>query len=301
MNTPSQPSESHSGEGIPTRDELSACLRQLEYLCQHPELCLTSQSLYAEIARKAGLLKKRLKEQHKKASRERDGELLERSLIREQRREKSVGKFLAIEDTLSSSPKFLSQQRTCYVCKSSYQVLHRFYDALCQKCGALHYLKRFQVADLSDRTAVVTGGRLKIGYQVALRMLRCGARVIVTSRFPFDTVRRYANEDDYSQWCDRLEVRAADFRCLPMVDRLCDGILADHKSINILINNATQTVRRPPEYYRHLLSAETTCKAKLSPNVLHRVVDVADTDGQGVPHEQSLQMSQAARLFPLPL
>lgn len=52
--------------------------------------------------------------------------------------------------------------------------------------------KRSQTANLTGKVALVTGGRIKIGFEIALQLLRAGARVIVTTRFPRDAAMRYA-------------------------------------------------------------------------------------------------------------
>ncbi|MCA2996664.1 MAG: oxidoreductase, partial [Gemmatimonas sp.] len=72
----------------------------------------------------------------------------------------------------------------CYVCKQQYTVLHHFYDQLCPTCAEFNYRKRTELADLSGRTALLTGGRVKIGYQAGIKLLRAGAHLIVTTRFP---------------------------------------------------------------------------------------------------------------------
>ncbi len=56
----------------------------------------------------------------------------------------------------------------CYVCKQPFTRLHHYYDNMCSDCGDFNYAKRFQTADMSGRTAYITGARLKIGYQAAL-------------------------------------------------------------------------------------------------------------------------------------
>ena len=76
--------------------------------------------------------------------------------------------------------------RNCYVCKEEFTHLHFFYDSLCKKCGDLNYRKRFQTASLQGQVALITGARVKIGYQATLMMLRAGAKVIATTRFPVD-------------------------------------------------------------------------------------------------------------------
>ena len=104
--------------------------------------------------------------------------------------------------------------------------------------------------------ALVTGGRVKIGYCVALRLLRAGARVIVTSRFPKDTALRFSKESDFKMWSDKINVYGIDFRHIPSVVAFTDFLLKKLDRLDILINNAAQTIRRPPVYYSHLLHVE---------------------------------------------
>lgn len=99
----------------------------------------------------------------------------------------------------------LSTPRECYVCKNNFDSLHHFYDSMCGPCGDFNYAKRFQTADLSGQVALVTGSRLKIGYQITVMMLRAGATVIATTRFPMDSALRYAKEPDFNNWGHRLK------------------------------------------------------------------------------------------------
>ena len=102
----------------------------------------------------------------------------------------------------------------------------------------------------------MTGARVKIGYQAAIMLLRSGARVIVLTRFPVDAAARYAREDDFSEWGDRLEIHGIDLRHTPSVELLCAKLLETHDRLDFLINNACQTVRRPPGFYRHMMENE---------------------------------------------
>ncbi|MFS8064777.1 MAG: SDR family NAD(P)-dependent oxidoreductase [Byssovorax sp.] len=151
----------------------------------------------------------------------------------------------------------LIQPRACYVCKSEYRRLHFFYDSMCAPCAELNYGKRFQVASLEGRVAVITGARIKIGFQAALMMLRAGARVIVTTRFPRDAAHRFAREADFAQWGDRLEVYGLDLRHSPSVEIFARYLEQTQSRLDILINNAAQTVRRPPGFYAHMLELES--------------------------------------------
>ncbi len=153
--------------------------------------------------------------------------------------------------------------RNCYVCKQGYTLLHHFYDQLCPECAELNYRKRGELADLQGRVALLTGGRVKIGYQAGIKLLRSGARLVVTTRFPRDCAARYAEEPDFAEWEDRLEVHGLDLRHTPSVEALCRYLLETLPRLDFIINNACQTVRRPPEFYAHMLEAERAAPEKL--------------------------------------
>jgi len=144
----------------------------------------------------------------------------------------------------------------CYICKRHYTTIHHFYDQLCPKCAEFNFLKRTELADLSGRVALLTGGRVKIGYQAGLKLLRCGAHLIVTTRFPRDSAKRYAMEPDFSKWGHRLEIYGLDLRHTPSVESLCRKLLASHSRLDFIVNNACQTVRRPPDFYAHMMEGE---------------------------------------------
>jgi NAD(P)-dependent dehydrogenase (short-subunit alcohol dehydrogenase family) len=153
-------------------------------------------------------------------------------------------------------PKKLARARGCYVCKQSYTDIHHFYDSMCPTCGDFNWEKRSQSFDLSGRFALVTGSRVKIGYQAAIKLLRAGCSVIVTTRFPSDAAQRYAAEDDSDDWIDRLQIHGLDLRHTPSVEAFCQSLLTSLPRLDFIINNACQTVRRPPGFYGHLMAAE---------------------------------------------
>ncbi|MDD5730422.1 MAG: SDR family NAD(P)-dependent oxidoreductase [Candidatus Omnitrophica bacterium] len=150
----------------------------------------------------------------------------------------------------------LKSPRNCYICKAEYKRLHFFYDSLCPRCADLNYQKRFQTAPLGGQTALITGSRLKIGYHATLMMLRAGASVIATTRFPVDSALRFSKEQDFSQWGKRLHIYGLDLRHTPSVELFCKYIEQKYDRLDILINNAAQTVRRPPGFYAHLIPNE---------------------------------------------
>ncbi len=151
----------------------------------------------------------------------------------------------------------------CYVCKEPYVELHPFYDQLCPPCASFNFTKRSESADLSGRVALLTGGRVKIGYQAGIKLLRAGAHLIVTTRFPRDSAARYAQEPDFADWSDRLEIFGLDLRHTPSVEAFCQHLLETQERLDFIVSNACQTVRRPPEYYRHMLETETAAAASL--------------------------------------
>ena len=155
----------------------------------------------------------------------------------------------------------------CYVCKQHFSVIHHFYDQLCPDCAAFNFRKRTELADLRGRVALVTGGRVKIGYQAALKLLRAGAHVIVTTRFPRDSAQRYAGETDFGAWGHRLEVFGLDLRHTPSVEAFCRELLATRTRLDFIVNNACQTVRRPPDFYRHMMEGETAALASMPEHV----------------------------------
>lgn len=157
----------------------------------------------------------------------------------------------------------LETPRNCYVCKVEFTRLHNFYDTMCPECAEFNYQKRFQTASLKGQVALITGSRLKIGYQATLMMLRAGARVIATTRFPKDSALRFSREADFSQWGHRLQIYGLDLRHTPSVELFCDDIIQTYPRLDILINNAAQTVRRPPGFYAHLMENETKDIAQL--------------------------------------
>src|SRR5688572_18505276 len=112
----------------------------------------------------------------------------------------------------------LRKPKSCYVCKTDFTRLHFFYDALCPDCAAFNYEKRFQSVPLEGRVAVITGARVKIGFQTALKVLRSGGIVIATTRFPHDAAQRYAREGDFDEWKERLQIHGLDLRHSPSVE-----------------------------------------------------------------------------------
>jgi len=150
----------------------------------------------------------------------------------------------------------LLQPRSCYACKSRYVDVDAFYHQLCPPCAALNRGKRNERTDLTNRRALLTGGRAKIGMYIALRLLRDGAHTTITTRFPSDAVRRFTAMEDSADWIHRLRIVGIDLRDPAQVVALADSVAAQGP-LDILINNAAQTVRRSPGSYAPLVDAES--------------------------------------------
>ncbi len=211
----------------------------------------------------------------------------------------------------------LIKSRACYICKVQFSKLHFFYDSMCPICAELNYAKRFQSASLAGQVALITGSRLKIGYQSSLMMLRAGALVIATTRFPIDSALRYSKEKDFEQWKNRLHIYGLDLRHTPSVELFCNYIEQKYDRLDLLINNAAQTVRRPPGFYAHLMANEMQsfqsfpedvqlllrpfeeCKKKLISNIKSSATDLVPAlawDGKVT----GLGLTASARLSQLP-
>ncbi len=155
------------------------------------------------------------------------------------------------------------EPQNCYVCKRDYEQIHPFYDQLCPPCAELNFRKRTELADLRGRVALLTGGRVKIGYQAGIKLLRAGAQLIVTTRFPRDSALRFAREPDFAEWGHRLEIFGLDLRHTPSVEAFCQHLLQTRDRLDFIINNACQTVRRPPDFYQHMMTRETAALHEL--------------------------------------
>ncbi len=198
----------------------------------------------------------------------------------------------------SEQPESLRQLH-CYVCKQKFTEIHHFYDQMCPPCAEFNFVKRIETADLSGRVALLTGGRVKIGYQAGIKLLRAGAQLIVTTRFPRDSVMRYSNEPDAADWIDRLEVFGLDLRHTPSVEAFCQHLLSTRDRLDLIVNNACQTVRRPPDFYEHMMELETASLATM-PDQARRVLggyeglrgyDMIQSDSR-------IGLARTAELFP---
>jgi len=212
--------------------------------------------------------------ERKEAGTRREEETLQQTGIRELRRKPVFTTPNYFLPAGAPEPAAGTADRHCYVCKEKYSQVHHFYDQLCPGCAALNYRKRTELADLGGRVALLTGGRVKIGYQAGLKLLRCGASLVVTTRFPRDSAARYAKEPDFEQWRDRLEIYGLDLRHTPSVESFCKHILGTRERLDFVVNNACQTVRRPPEFYEHMMAGEKASLPQSAQALVAQILDV---------------------------
>lgn len=270
------PDAAHSSPAL-APDDVAACLRVLRAIdADRALLTRLTPDQRRELLTLAGLVAKperhglvRMAKAFRRAEREaakaHDRELVDQALLRVQRRS-PVYAPLRLEPPVADGGdqrRELRRERACYVCKQPFTKVHRYYDSMCEPCGDFNYAKREQTADLAGHRALVTGGRVKIGYQAALKLLRAGAHVFVTTRLPIDAASRYAQEPDFDEWRERLRVFGLDLRHTPSVDLFTRFLLERLPRLDYVLNNACQTVRRPAGFFRHLLEAESAPAASL--------------------------------------
>lgn len=260
-----------------SEDDLGAALRVLRAIeADRSHLTRFTQEQRRELLTLAGLvakperhdlvrMAKAFRRAEREAAKEHDRKAVEQAGLRVQRRS-PVFAPLWLEppkpEDLDDRPR-LNKERDCYVCKQPFSKVHRYYDSMCEPCGDFNYAKREQTADLSGQYAIVTGARVKIGYQASLKLLRAGAHVIVTTRFPVDAAGRYSGEPDFSELRSRLQIHGLDLRHTPSVELFTRFLAERLPRLDHILNNACQTVRRPAGFFQHLLAREAESMAAL--------------------------------------
>jgi NAD(P)-dependent dehydrogenase (short-subunit alcohol dehydrogenase family) len=309
----------------PSQEEIDDCIRVLETLAED-----RAGLVFVEIEKRnrlliaAGRVSRPERDEQRRLSRAsrskqkhelkaHDQALLSRAQIRQKRLEPVFttprpaeleaaggGSFAGGEPSeLASAEAELNVPRGCYVCKTRVTRVHRFYDQMCADCGDYNYRKRTQTADLRGRVALISGARVKIGYQAAIMLLRAGARVIVTTRFPRDAAERYARELDHEQWAERLQIYGLDLRHTPSVEAFARSLSQTEPTLDFVLHNACQTVRRPSGFYRHLMERELLPSSAL-PAAARRLL--RDYEALRAETARSLPAADAAGLiFPVGL
>lgn len=168
----------------------------------------------------------------------------------------------------------------CYHCKRLYRKrtcrIVAMYGSMCTDCGLFNSFRRFESFVLNQRVdntlnkpfiALVTGGRIKIGYQLVLQLLRTeNTIVITTTRFMYNALSRYQKEPDYAQFKDRLHLFQLDLRDMSRVQSFVQHIQQQFGYLDLFINNAAQTFTYDDEYYNQMYLYETEQQCKLTTN-----------------------------------
>lgn len=237
-------------------EQLDICCAVLQKIADDPSLLEQHDRLKPLINR----IQRKMRRMDRKTRRERDRQLqATTAIVQQQLQPQQQVLASSLKSALPEKAQHMTdlhQSKPCYICKQLYTQLHPFYHLLCPQCAELNYQKRQQRTDLTGRTALVTGGRIKIGYQTGLRLLRDGAQVLITTRFPRDCAHRYSQEADFDQWHDRLHIYGLDLRNLPALETFIHHLLHTTSHLDILINNAAQTIKRSRSFYQLLLNQE---------------------------------------------
>ncbi|REK90479.1 SDR family NAD(P)-dependent oxidoreductase [Streptomyces inhibens] len=244
------------GAGIDS-ERMAVCLSVIEELdalpLDHPD-AIAIRRATAGIYRK---VKQRRRQERRAAKTANDRAVTEATATGASDRIDDETQGLALTSSVTTEiAGILQRPRSCYTCKTRYTEVDAFYHQLCRPCAKENRARRDARTDLSGRRALLTGGRAKIGMYIALRLLRDGAHTTITTRFPNDAIRRFKAMPDSAEWLHRLKIVGIDLRDPAQVIALADEVSAEGP-LDILINNAAQTVRRSPEAYGQLVAAES--------------------------------------------
>ncbi len=246
-------------------DDYAACLRVLQSLADDPSQAAEDERLKGLVAKVNRTARRQLRRESAAHDRALDRGAMEATL--RCRADPSAVALPLLPD--GDAPATWQRPRRCYVCKQGYTEVHHRYHLLCPGCAMENEARRSQHADLCGRIAVLTGGRIKIGLNVGLFLLRHGAVVHLTTRFPADARRAYQQQPDHALWSDRLHIHALDLRNIPEVEAFAAWLHGAIPHLDILINNAAQTIKRPLGYYRELLEAEEDAPVLLEAGLQH--------------------------------
>jgi NAD(P)-dependent dehydrogenase (short-subunit alcohol dehydrogenase family) len=284
---PPRPANNGKGDGAASPDQLRAAAALLETVAGNRTLLMelsaadrqrlvkAAGDVYCPDTRARRRLVKATTRRRKADKLQRADEVLAQTGIRKLRRlsvftTPNLPPPPALEpQEVKNDPDFREavEPQNCYTCKQDYTAIHHFYDQLCPACAELNFRKRTERADLRGRVALLTGGRVKIGYQAGIKLLRSGAQLIVTTRFPRDAAARFAQEPDFAGWGQRLEIFGLDLRHTPSVEAFCRHLLQTRDHLDFIINNACQTVRRPPDFYQHMMARENAALHEMPENI----------------------------------
>ncbi|MNJ86225.1 3-ketoacyl-(acyl-carrier-protein) reductase [compost metagenome] len=238
-----------------TPEEWEQCIKVLSVLKDDPFNNPDNRLLASLITKIHKQVKKNKRSENLTNRKEKDWEVIRNTVVNQQ---------ALAETSLFGDSDFRENQqfakleisRNCYCCNETYDLAHFFYARLCPDCAVENYAKRFETADLTGRKVILTGGRVKVGYATALKMLRNQAEVVLTTRFPALALSQFREENDYDEWKDRLTVYGLDLRNLHAIHEFIAYYASRFDRLDILVNNAAQTIHYPADYYAPVISSE---------------------------------------------
>lgn len=269
-------------------EELETCLELMQRLADTYRTQPNNERLNSLVRKLSREGKRRLRDQElslRDQIRSKDRALLANTQLVQHQRDDEEQTALPPPDP----DQELHEPEHCYVCKTPYTKVHFFYHFLCPTCAEFNYTMRSLHADLRGRTALVTGGRVKIGHQLVLRLLRDGARVLVTTRFPHAAARRFYAEPDSHDWTDRLHIYGLDLRDIPAVETFAAYLLEHQPELDIIVHNAAQTISRAAGFYQDLINQELNPQEFLS---------LPERDLVARPAPSTLALQDSSRLLP---
>ncbi|WP_185206802.1 SDR family NAD(P)-dependent oxidoreductase [Chryseobacterium sp. C3] len=237
-----------------TQNEWESCLKVLKALKDEPFLNPDNQTFSGLITKIHKNAKKQNRLESYSQMKTHDLEINSESVLMK----KALAGVSAFYDDEKNDTQLTRLQipKNCYCCNQSYQYAHSFYTRLCPKCADENYEKRFLLADLTGRNVILTGGRVKVGFATALKLLRNGANLVLTTRFPALALETLQQEADYEEWKDRLWIYGLDLRNLKAIQEFVDFYQSKFETLDILINNAAQTIKYPDQYYLPIIRRE---------------------------------------------
>ncbi|WP_312392795.1 SDR family oxidoreductase [Chryseobacterium sp.] len=237
-----------------TQNEWEICLKVLNALKDEPFSNSDNQTFSGLITKIHKNAKKQSRQENYFQMKSHDLEINSESVLMK----KALAGISAFYDDQKDETQLTKLQipKNCYCCNQSYHYAHSFYTRLCPKCADENYEKRFLSVDLTGRNVILTGGRVKVGFATALKLLRNGANLVLTTRFPALALETLQQELDYGEWKNRLWVYGLDLRDLKAIKEFIDFYKSNFETLDILINNAAQTIKYPDQYYLPIIRRE---------------------------------------------
>jgi NAD(P)-dependent dehydrogenase (short-subunit alcohol dehydrogenase family) len=237
-------------------DEWAICLKVLSILKEHPLQNPDNQTFKTLITAIHKNAKKEMRQSKSSAFQQNDFEKLKKTtIVANAQANTTLFAHQTVPQTdCNETP--LNTPQNCYICHNHYTKLHFFYHRLCPDCAKTNYDFRQLEPDFTGFQVVLTGGRVKVGYATALKFLKSGANVLISSRFPALAWAQFSKEADFESWKDRLNIYGLDLRHLKSVYEFIEYCQQKLPYIDILINNAAQTIQYPLDYYQPLIQQE---------------------------------------------